>query len=119
MGSAVSGASAVVAAAHAPKALGRRSDWAGFLPRARTEPGGEHPRAAIETHSLLAPGPLVTLPAVGAVALVAMALLLWHRRSRHDLASVESRGPTRLGTVAALTLFIPILVCWNLSIQLF
>ena len=119
MGSAISGAIAVVAAAHAAKALAKLSDWAGFLPLALTEPGGEHTLAAIETHSLLAPGPLVTLPAVGAVALVAMALLLWHRRSRHDLASVESRGPTRLGTVAALTLFIPILVCWNLSIQLF
>ncbi len=111
------GAAVVVALGHGAKAVAKLSSWGGFLPLAIAEPQGVRPYQGLAEGSLAKPGVLVGLPVWGWLFLLLVGLLAWRRWPRAAGAgSTGAAAMGRVGLVAALLLYVPVLVIWALGV---
>ena len=108
------GAAVVVAVGHAAKAMAKLSSWGGYLGASLADPPGRATLAALEAGTIDKPAHLLGLAPVGVVALLLLGLFL-ARTMFSPTAGPPSVAGTRIGTAAALFLFVPILACWVLA----
>jgi hypothetical protein len=110
---ATTGAAPIVAVAHAAKGVVKLMSWAGFIPGALDDPGGQDTARRIIAQPDTAPGSLVGLPVVGCVAVVALVFMAWNAwRWARQVPS--GTAAARVGLAGASMLFGTALVAWVL-----
>ncbi|MBI3947505.1 MAG: 4Fe-4S binding protein [Armatimonadetes bacterium] len=102
----------VVAAGHVSKGLAKTTSWIGFIPGALSDPAGSVRAAAISAKTIPSPPALVSLPVVGAVAVVLVAASVWLGTREARLADPDRLSARAVPVLLVGALFLAILTGW-------
>jgi polyferredoxin len=108
----LTGAAAVVAGAHAAKAMAKLGSWASYLGLSLSDPAGQATLAALEAGTLTKPARLLGMGPTAALALLLTGLLLLRAMPRRTVAGSGSVAGARFGAAITLFLFVPIIFSW-------
>jgi hypothetical protein len=109
---AATGAAPIVAVAHLAKAAAKVAAWGGFLPLALHDPRGVDTLRALAAGSVATPAMAVTLPVVGWVMLVLIAVMAWKAWRWARQMPAESTVAAGAGLAGAALVFSAILTVW-------
>jgi ferredoxin len=109
---AVTGAAPVVAVAHLAKAAAKISSWSGFLPLAIADPRGLETFNRLSSRVLPLPDPILSLPILGWIMLLALLLVFWRGWGWAREAAGESLISARMGLVTVTVFYASVLILW-------